>query len=190
MKRLFFSLTLVLIFSNVYSQQAKNSDVENKSGTNAPMNVSVSYSPLLGFWIGSWPLGLNISLTQKVFEMSSTFAYHAETSSEPKDIFFNICIGARYLLPSRSNTHFYIHGLLGYAFHKESSSGEEGTFFSPYSAQHSGVCLVPGMGIDIKKPASAGIRLGINFIASPGYDTKIWVNNFSGALQLILGFIF
>ncbi len=169
----------------------------NQNGTDANefiekprLNTILCYAPITGLWVGPWLLGVNVSFTYKYFEVSSSLAYHSKTSIVSQNVFFDISVGGRYTFPSLTNSLFYIHGLVGYVNHRESSPEEGSTLSGTNSTIHSGICFIPGLGIDSKKPSKIGYRFGLNFIACPGYDTNEWPTRFSGAFQLTLGLIF
>jgi len=152
-------------------------------------NVSISYAPFYGFWLGTWPLSANLSMTMSYFEWSTTLAIHPAPDVEVSGTTLYTLVGPRYVTPSKSNIHFFVHGLVGVGFHKESQKKTDG-FFQAFDESHFGMYFSPGLGIYIKKPIKPGFRLGFDFIGAPGFPRDLWVTSFTGAFQLSVGIIF
>ena len=158
---------------------------------------SINYTPLFGFWKGLWPISVNLSVAKSFLEWSTTFSKRFEHSHEtPTTLYisqsvFTIhsLVGPRYVFPSKSSTHFFVHGLIGVVYLNESLSKDYGLFIPPYNVSHFGVSFSPGFGVCFKKPSKPGFRLGLDIIFDPGYS-DIWDYSSAGAFQFTAGIVF
>jgi len=168
---------------------AQTETISSKVNDAKKIDVSISYAPLLGFWLGIWPLGTNLSLTMRYFEWSTTLAIHPASDIEVSGTTLYTLVGPRYVTPSRSKFHFFVHGLVGAGVHSEIQKKAHGTFFPPFNDSHFGSYFSPGLGIYIKKPSKSGFRIGGDFVVASGFPSS-WFSSHAYAIQLSMGIIF
>lgn len=158
---------------------------------------SINYTPLYGFWKGLWPISANFSVAKSFLEWSTTLSKrfeHSHKTTTTLDISQSVfaihsLIGPRYVIPSKSGMHLFVHGLIGVVYLNESLSKDYGTFRPPYNESHFGVSLSPGLGVCFKQSSKLGFRLGLDFIFDPGYSDK-WAYPSAFAFQFTAGIVF
>jgi hypothetical protein len=199
LKKLCLSLVLVFLMS-VLSAQTDTiinattlnqfSSIEDKipdiKAFRKEFVYSINYSPLAGFTLGLWPISANITLSKGFLEwtiiaFARKFEYDRDVISPNATAIYSVA-GPRYVFSSKSNTHFFIHGLAGYCYYHESS-----TIFLKYDASRQGIAFSPGFGIYSYKPSKLGVRLGMDILITPGYSTDVWTESTFWAIQFTLG---
>ena len=157
---------------------------------------SINYTPLYGFWKGLWPISANFSVAKSFLEWSTTLSKrfeHSHKTPTTLDISQSVfavhsLAGPRYVIPSKSSIHLFVHGLIGVVYLNESLSKDYGPFLPPYNESHFGISFSPGLGAFFKRPSKLGFRLGLDFIFDPGYSDK-WAYPNAFAFQFTGGIV-